>query len=99
MPKLETIYEPKIYTTPQELTDWMIKANAYGFVTRNQGKAIVQKLTPMLPITAALAIRSYKGVIYMTAGETRFRVSQRGAIIDKPWNPNPRGTPRNPWLD
>ena len=99
MPKLLTVYDPDTYETVGQLTDWMIRANAYGYVTKNQGKAIVQKLTPMLPITVSVALRTHKSVIYVTAGATMFRVNQRGRIIDKPWNPNPRQPPRNPWAD
>jgi len=99
MPKLEIVYEPKLYQTRNELEDWMFRANAYGFITKNQGKAILQKLTPMLPVDASLTVRTNKSTIYMLANGTRFRVTQRAQIDDRPWNPNPRQAPRNPWAD
>jgi hypothetical protein len=99
MPQLETIYPSFTYRTSADLKDWIIRANAYGYVTKSQGKAILQKLTPMLPVTASLTVRSNKGVIYMEANNTLFRVGQRGNVIDKPWNPNPRKASRNPWAD
>ena len=99
MPHLETIYEPITYRTPADLKDWMIRANAYGHVTRTQGKAILQKLLPMLPVTASLTVRTNKGMIYMEADNKLFRVDRLGAVINKPWNPNPRKASRNPWAD
>jgi len=99
MPKLETIYELKRYETVDDLKAWMIKANAYGFITKNQGLAILQKLTPMLPVDASLTVRTSKSTVYMLANGTRFRVTQRAQIDDRPWNPNPRQAPRNPWAD
>jgi hypothetical protein len=99
MPQLETVYDLKCYHTQEELKDWMVRANAYGFVTRNQGKAILQKLTPMLPVDASMTVRTNKSTIYMLANESRFRVNQRAQIDDRPWNPNPRRAPRNPWAD
>ena len=99
MPQLETIYGLHRYHTHDELKDWMVRANAYGFITRNQGKAILQKLTPMLPVDASMTIRTRKSTIYMEANLTLFRVNQRAQIINKPWNPNPRRPPRNPWAD
>lgn len=99
MPNLKLEYEPTLYETPEQLTDWMIRANAWGVVTKNQGKAIVQKLTPMLPVTASLSVRTPKSMIYIQAGDIFFRIGQRGQVIDRPWNPNPRRAPRNPWAD
>ena len=99
MPLLETIYQPFTYRTPSDLKDWMIRANAYGFVTKSQGKAIMEYLTPMLPVTASLTVRTPKSTIYMEANNTLFRVNQRGQIVRKPWNPNPRRPARNPWAD
>ena len=99
MAKLETIYELKRYETRDELEDWMFRANAYGFITKNQGKAILQKLTPLLPVDASLALRTSKTIVYMLANGERFRVTQRAQIDDKPWNPNPRRPARNPWMD
>ena len=99
MPNLRMEYEPKLYETVDQLTDWMLRANAWQIVTKSQGKAIIQKLTPMLPVTASLSVRTNKSTIYMHAGDTFFRVNQRGQVIDRPWNPNPRRAPRNPWAD
>lgn len=97
MPALETIYETATYETEQQLLDWMIKANAYGFVTRTQGKSIVQELTPMLPVDVSLAVRTPKSTIYITADGKQFRVGQRGQVEHRGWNPNPRRYV-NPWL-
>jgi hypothetical protein len=99
MPELNQIYAPFTYSTVEALKDWMIRANVYGFVSRSQGLAIVQKLTPMLPVVASLTVRTNKSMIYMQANDTFFRISQRGEVIDKPWNPNPRRPARNPWAD
>ena len=99
MPILRIEYEPALYETVDQLTDWMIRANAWGVVTKNQGKAVVQKLTPMLPVTASLSVRTKKSMLYIHAGGTFFRIGQRGQVIDRPWNPNPRRAPRNPWAD
>ena len=99
MPQLETIYPPCMYRTPADLKDWMIRANAYGYATRTQGKAIMQKLLPMLPVTASLTVRTSKGMIYMEANATLFSVDRLGKIVNKPWNPNPRKASRNPWAD
>ena len=99
MPYLETIYEPSTYYTPAELKDWMLRANVYGHVTRTQGKAILQKLLPMLPVTASLTVRTNKGMIYMEADNKLFRVDRLGAVINKPLNPNPRKPSRKAWVD
>ena len=99
MPTLETVYADFRYADVAALKDWMVRANAFGYVTKSQGQAIVQKLTPMLPVTARLELRSYKGIIYVTANNQQFRVSQRGKVIDRGWNPNPRKPARNPWAD
>ena len=99
MPYLETIYAPSTYYTPAELKDWMLRANVYGHVTRTQGKAILQKLLPLLPVTASLTVRTNKGMIYMEADNKLFRVDRLGAVINKPWNPNPRKPSRKAWVD
>ena len=99
MPKLETVYPLELYETVAQLKDWMIRANAYGFVTKNQGKAIVQKLTPMLPVNVSLTSRTNKGIIYLDADGYLFRVNQRAQVVDKPWNPKPRQPAKNPWAD
>lgn len=99
MPHLETICAPSTYYTPAELKDWMLRANVYGHVTRTQGKAILQKLLPMLPVTASLTVRTNKGMIYVEADNKLFRVDRLGAIINKPWNPNPRKPSRKAWVD
>lgn len=99
MAQLETVYEMKRYETREQLEDWVFRANAYGFITKSQGKALLQKLTPMLPVDASLTLRTSKTVIYMQANGTLFRVNQRAQIEDKPWNPNPRRPARNPWAD
>lgn len=99
MPQIAVIYPLATYRTVNDLKDWMIRANAYGNVTRNQGKAIVEKLTPLLPVDAELSFRTAKKVIYMRANGTRFSLSPRGVINPKPWNPNPRQPAPNPWLD
>jgi hypothetical protein len=99
MPQLETIYAPALYRTPEDLRDWMIRARAYGFVTLSQGKALVGKLTPMLPVTASLALRTPKSMIYVTANGAQLRINQRAQVDDKGWNPNPRKPARNPWAD
>jgi len=99
MPNLETIYAPFTLADTAALTDWMIRAHAYGYVTRNQAKAIVAAVTPALPAVVQLALRTRKGVIYVTANGRQFRIGQRGQLIDKGWNPAPRKPPRNPWAD
>jgi len=99
MALIAVIYPLATYRTAEELKDWMIRANAYGNVTRNQGKAIVEKLTPLLPVDAELSLRTPKKVIYVLANGTRFSLSPLGVVNPKPWNPYPRQAPRNPWLD
>lgn len=99
MPELDTVSDIAIYNTVDDLKAWMIKARAYGWVTLNQGKAIVQHLTPMLPTPAKLQLRTPKSILYVTAGTMRFRVNQRAQIISAPWNPNPRKKAKNPWAD
>ena len=99
MAKLEEIYPLTRYETVDDLKTWMAKANAYGFVSRTQAKAILQKLTLLLPVEASLTIRTYKQTIYMLANGARFRVTPRAQIDDTPWNPNPRRQLPNPWLD
>jgi hypothetical protein len=99
MPNLETIYADYRYPDVAALKDWMIRANAYGFVTKRQGVAIVDALTPMLPVTAMLQVRTSKGVIYITANGRQLRISRRGDVDYKPWNTNPRRPARNPWAN
>ena len=99
MPDLETIYADYHYPDVPALKDWMVRAHAYGFVTVRQAKAIVEELTPMLPVTAKLQLRTNKGVIYVTANEKQLRFSRRGEVDYKPWNTNPRRPARNPWAD
>lgn len=99
MPELTTVSDTAHYATVDDLKAWMIKARAYGWVTLNQGKAIVRHLTPMLPTSAKLQLRTPKSILYVTAGATRFRVNHRSQIVTTPWNPNPRKPAKNPWAD
>ena len=99
MSNIETIYADYGYVDAAALADWMIRANVYGYVTKSQARTIVQELTPMLPVTAKLELRTRKGIIYVTANGRQFRVGQRGQVINKGWNPNPRKPAKNPWAD
>jgi len=99
MPQIETIYTSSVYRTREDLRDWMVRARAYGYVTLSQGKALVEKLTPMLPVTASLALRTPKSMIYVTANRIQLRINQRAQVDNKGWNPNPRKPARNPWAD
>ena len=99
MPQLQEIYPATTYSTETELRDLAVKARAYGFISLNQGKALVRELTPMLPVTVTLTQRTYKGALYVTANGQRFSITCRAAIQYKAWNPNPRKPAKNPWAD
>ena len=64
---LETDYDMKFWLGPA----------MYGTLTRNQWRAIVARLEPMLPTSAALSCRTPKGVVYLETSAGMWRLSPR----------------------
>jgi len=64
----------------------------WGEITRNQARVLLAELTPMLPCSVKVGIRSPKSIIYVQAGGKRFRIGQRAQVIEGKWNAsaNPR---------
>ncbi len=56
---------------------WISPAVTDGLMTRNQWRAILDRLTPMLPTSAALSCRTPKGVIYLVTPLGEWRLSPR----------------------
>ena len=82
--------------TPNILQQELDKQRAWRHITQSQANAIMQNLLPMLPCDVTVAARSPRSIIYVTAGDTRFRIERMGKLNPKPWNPNPRRYV-NPW--
>ena len=72
---------------------------AWHHVTQSQADAILRNLLPLLPCDVTIAMRSPRSIVYVTAGAARFRIARMGHLNPKPWNPNPRKPPQNPWAD
>jgi hypothetical protein len=62
--------------TEHALKLWLGPA-MYGTLTRNQRRAVLDRLTPMLPTSAALSCRTPKGVVYLETPSGEWRLSPR----------------------
>ena len=68
---LETEYDMKFWLGPA----------MYGTLTRNQWRAIVDRLGPMLPTSAALSCRTLKGVVYLETSAGAWRLRDRKSVV------------------
>jgi hypothetical protein len=98
MPALRTLLE--IDDATEDVLRFQLDGlRAWRNLTQSQCDAIMQNLLPLLPIDVRLEMRSPLSIAYVIAGATRFRIERQGKLNPKPWNPNPRQAPRNPWAD
>lgn len=77
MTTLETEYDLKIWLAPL----------LYAGATRNQWRALLDRLLPMLPTTAALSCRTPKGVLYLETSAGTWRLSPRAKWHDQAKGP------------
>jgi hypothetical protein len=77
------------FEIPMALKPWLesevARMQMWGEITRNQARALLAELTPLLPCSVKVGIRSPKSVIYVQAGDRRFRIGQRAQVIDRAW--------------
>jgi hypothetical protein len=77
------------FEIPTALKPWLesevARMQMWGEITRNQARALLAELTPLLPCNVKVGIRSPKSVIYVQAGDRRFRIGQRAQVIDRAW--------------
>lgn len=98
MPELRAMIEIDDATTDVVRTQ-LEGAHAWRRITQSQLDAIMQNLLPLLPCDVKIEMRSPLSIVYVTAGDTRFRIERLGKLNPKPWNLNPRRPTRNPWTD
>ena len=84
------------FEIPNALRPWVesevARMQMWGEITRNQARALLAELTPLLPCNVKVGIRSPKSIIYVQAGAHRFRINQRARVVNQPWR---IGKPRN----
>jgi hypothetical protein len=77
------------FDMPKALLPWVEsevnRMQVWGEITRNQARVLLAELTPLLPCHVKVGIRSPKSIIYVQAGERRFRINQRARLVDKAW--------------
>ncbi len=93
------------FEIPNALRPWLEseveRMKMWGEITRNQARTLLAELTPLLPCNIKVGIRSPKSIIYVQAGERRFRIGQRAQVIDKSWRvgkPRARHTAGREWF-
>ena len=92
------------FEIPNALKPWLEKEVArmvmWGEITRNQARTLLAELTPLLPCNVKVGIRSPKSIIYVQAGDKRFRINQRARLIERTWRigkPRVRYTAGREW--